>query len=103
MYAIVEIAGKQHKAEKGKFIYTNTLDGKEGSIIEFPNVLLIGGSDKIAIGAPLLKGASVSGKILDHVKDDKVIIFKKKRRKGYKKRNGHRQKLTKVLIEKISQ
>lgn len=102
MYAIVEIAGQQFKAEKDKFIYTNRLEGKEGAKVEFSNVLLVGDNDKVDIGAPVLKGAKVSGKILEHVKGDKLIVFKKKRRKGFKKRNGHRQPLTKILIENIS-
>jgi len=102
MYAIVEIAGKQYKAEKDKFIYTNTLAGKEGDKVEFSTVLLVSDGGKVNVGAPSVSGAKVSGKILSHVKDDKVIIFKKKRRKGYKKKTGHRQALTQVLIEKIS-
>lgn len=101
MYAIVEIAGKQYKVEKDKFLYTDLLDGKEGAKVEFASVLLLNNGGKTEIGAPFLSGAKVSGKILSHVKDDKVIIFKKKRRKGYRKKNGHRQQLTKVLIEKI--
>jgi large subunit ribosomal protein L21 len=101
MYAIVNIGGKQYKAEKDQFIYTNRLEGKEGSKIEL-DVLLIGGDDKIEVGTPLVKGAKVSAKILSHLKDDKVIVFHKKRRKGYQKSNGHRQYLTKVLIEKIT-
>jgi large subunit ribosomal protein L21 len=102
MYAIVEIAGQQFKAEKDKFIYTNLLDGKEGAKVEFSNVLLIGDSAKVDIGAPILAGAKVTGKILEHVKADKLIVFKKKRRKGFKKKTGHRAQLTKVLIENIS-
>lgn len=102
MYAIVEIAGQQFKVEKDKFIYTNLLEGKEGSKVEFANVLLVGDNAKVDIGAPLLKGAKISGKILEHVKADKLIVFKKKRRKGFKKKTGHRAKLTKVLIENIT-
>jgi large subunit ribosomal protein L21 len=102
MYAIVEIAGQQFKAEKDKYIYTNLLEGKEGSKVEFSNVLLIGDNSKVDIGTPVLKGAKVTGKILSHVKDDKKVVFKKKRRKGFRKRNGHRQDLTKVLIENIT-
>lgn len=102
MYAIVEIAGQQFKVEKDKFIYANLLEGKEGSKVEFSNVLLVGDSGKVDIGTPVLKGAKVTGKILAHVRDDKKVVFKKKRRKGFRKRNGHRQDLTKVLIENIS-
>ena len=102
MYAIVEIAGKQYKAEKDKFIYTNTLAGKEGDKVEFSTVLLVSDGSKVSVGAPSVSGAKVSGKILSHVKDDKVIIFKKKRRKGYKKKNGHRQQFTRIEITGIT-
>jgi large subunit ribosomal protein L21 len=102
MYAIVEIAGLQYKAEKNKFIYTNKLEGAEGSKVEFGNVLLVGDNSKVDIGAPHISGAKVTGKILGHVKGEKKIAFKKKRRKGFRKTIGHRQQLTKVLIENIS-
>jgi large subunit ribosomal protein L21 len=102
MYAIVDIAGKQYKAEKDKFIYTDKLAGNEGDKVKFDNVLFVGDNDTFSIGSPLIKGAAISGTILSHVKDDKVIVFKKKRRKGFKKKNGHRQQLTKILIDKIS-
>ena len=101
MYAIVEIAGQQFKVEKGQFIYTHRLVGKEGDSIQFGNVLMSDDSGKMSIGAPFIKGLSVTGTILEHVKADKVLIFKKKRRKGYRKTIGHRQSLTKVQIEKI--
>ena len=102
MYAIVDIAGKQFKVEKNQSIFAPKLEGKEGSAVEFKNVLLVDNDGKVKVGSPTIKGSKVSGKILEHVKDDKVIVFKKKRRKGYKVRNGHRQDFTKVLIEKIS-
>ncbi|MCS6824430.1 MAG: 50S ribosomal protein L21 [Cytophagaceae bacterium] len=102
MYAIVNIAGKQYKVEKDKFIYTDKLSGETGSKVEFDNVLLISDGQSTEIGVPNVKGAKVSGEILEHVKDDKVIVFKKKRRKGYCKKNGHRQQLTKLLIKDIS-
>jgi large subunit ribosomal protein L21 len=102
MYAIVDIAGKQYKIEKNKFIYTDKLAGNEGDKIEFGNVLMIGNDGQIDIGAPLLKGAKISGTILGQVKGDKVISFKKKRRKGFRKTIGHRRQLTKVLIDSIS-
>ncbi len=101
MYAIVNIAGKQYKAEKDKFLFTDKLAGEAGSKVEFDAVLLMGDGDKTEVGAPLVKGAKVTGKILEQVKADKVIVFHKKRRKGYRKTNGHRAQLTKVLIEKI--
>jgi large subunit ribosomal protein L21 len=103
MYAIVEIAGQQFKVEKDRFLYTHRLAGEEGAALVFDKVLLIDNDGSVAIGAPTVAGASVSGKILEHVKGEKVIVFKKKRRKGYKKKNGHRQQFTKVLIEGITQ
>jgi large subunit ribosomal protein L21 len=101
MYAIVNIAGTQFKVEKDRFYYTPLLDGKDGDKVEFEEVLLTEDGDNIQIGTPLLKGIKVSAKILGHVKGDKVIVFKKKRRKGYRKKNGHRQNFTKLLIEDI--
>ena len=101
MYAIVEIAGTQVKVEKDKFYYTPLLEGKDGDKVEFNNVLLVDNEGKVKVGSPSVKGSKVTGKILGHQKDDKVIIFKKKRRKGYKVKNGHRQQFTKVLIEDI--
>ncbi len=102
MYAIVEIAGKQYKVEQNKFIYTDKLEAAEGAGVSFENVLLVDNGTNIELGAPVIKGAKVTGKVLGHVKGDKVIVFKKKRRKGYKKKNGHRQEYTKVLIENIA-
>lgn len=102
MYAIVDIAGKQYKAEKDKFIYTDLLSGKEGDKITFDSVLMLGGEGSIVVGSPKVAGASISATILSHVKDDKVISFKKKRRKGFKKTVGHRRQLTKILIDSIS-
>ena len=101
MYAIVDIAGQQFKVEKNKFVYAPLLAGEAGSKVDFNEVLLVDNDGKIKVGEPNVKGASVSGKILEHVKGDKVIIFKKKRRKGYRVKNGHRQQFSKVLIEDI--
>ena len=101
MYAIVEIAGQQTKVESGKFIYSNKLSGNEGDAVEFANVLLTDDNGTLTVGAPFVSGVKVVGKILGNVKGDKVIVFKKKRRKGYRKKNGHRQHFTKVLIESI--
>ena len=101
MYAIVEIAGKQFKVEKDKYIYTHRLDSEAGSSVTFDKVMFVDNSGKIMIGLPALKGASVTGKVLEHLKDDKVIVFKKKRRKGYQKWNNHRQYLTQILIQGI--
>ena len=101
MYALVEIAGQQTKVESGKFIYANKLSGNDGDAVEFANVLLTDDNGTVTLGAPFVSGVKVVGKILGNVKGDKVIVFKKKRRKGYKKKNGHRQHFTKVLIESI--
>ena len=101
MYAIVNIAGQQFKVAKDQYIYAPKLDGDAGAVVNFDQVLLIDNGGKIAIGAPTVKGITVSGKILEHVKGNKVIVFKKKRRKGYQVRNGHRQQFTKVQIESI--
>lgn len=101
MYAIVEIGGKQIKVEKDQKVYVNRLEGKEGSKVTFDNILLLDDAGKIVLGTPSVKGAAVEAKIIKHLKDDKVIVFKKKRRKGYKVKNGHRQFLTQIMVEKI--
>jgi len=101
MYAIVNIAGKQFKVAKDQFIYAPKLEGENGAAVSFDQVLLVDNGGSIQVGAPTVSGVKVSGKILEHVKGDKVIVFKKKRRKGYAKRNGHRQQYTKVQIESI--
>jgi large subunit ribosomal protein L21 len=103
MYAIVEIAGQQFKVEKDQQLFVHRLEANEGDKVSFDNVLLIDNKGKVNVGAPVIKGASVSVKVLEHLKDDKVIVFKKKRRKGYKVKNGHRQYLTKIQIEAISE
>ena len=103
MYAIVEIAGQQFKVEKDQQIYVHRLDIKEGSKSDFEKVLLIDNGGIITVGAPVISGAKVTAKVLSHLKDDKVIVFKKKRRKGYKVKNGHRQFLTKLQILHIDQ
>ena len=102
MYAIVEIAGHQFKVSKDLKVYVNRLASEEGSKITFDKVLLLDDNGSITLGAPAIEGASVEAKVLQHLKGDKVIVFKKKRRKGYKKRNGHRQYLTQIVIEGIS-
>jgi large subunit ribosomal protein L21 len=103
MYAIVEIAGQQFKVEKDQQIFVHRLEEKEGGKVAFDNVLLIDNNGKVNVGAPAIAGASVTAKVLEHLKGDKVIVFKKKRRKGYKVKNGHRQFLTKIQIEAISE
>ncbi|GAA4057654.1 50S ribosomal protein L21 [Flavobacterium chungnamense] len=102
MYAIVEIAGQQFKVSKDLKVYVHRLASEEGSKVSFDKVLLLDDNGNVTLGAPAIEGASVEAKVLQHLKGDKVIIFKKKRRKGYKKRNGHRQYLTQILIEGIS-
>lgn len=101
MYAIVDIAGKQFKVAKDQYIYAPKMEGEAGASVSFDKVLLIDDGASVQVGAPVLNGALVSGKILEHVKGDKVIVFKKKRRKGYVVKNGHRQQFTKVQIESI--
>jgi large subunit ribosomal protein L21 len=101
MYAIVEIAGQQFKVEEGKKIFTHRLDIEEGTSIDFDKVLLIAGDDNVIVGEPVIDGAIVEGKVLEHVRGDKVIVFKKKRKKGYRVKNGHRQNLTQVEIINI--
>jgi len=103
MYAVVEIQGSQFKVSKNQKLYVNRLKEKEGTKVSFENVLLVDDDGKVNVGMPKVSGAVVEAKILSHQKDDKVIVFKKKRRKGYKVKNGHRQLLTELLIEKISQ
>ena len=102
MYAIVEIAGQQFKVAKDQKVFVNRLAGEEGDSLSFDNVLLTADGDNITVGAPAIEGALVGAKISRHLKGDKVIVFKKKRRKGYRKKNGHRQSLTEIVIESIS-
>jgi large subunit ribosomal protein L21 len=102
MYAIVEIAGQQFKVEEGKKIFVHRLEAEEGKQIEFDQVLLIEDDGKITIGEPTIKDAVVEGKIVDHMRGDKVIVFKKKRKKGYRIKNGHRQNFTQVEIVSIN-
>ena len=101
MYAIVNIAGQQFKVAKDQYLFVHRLQGDEGASIEFDNVLLAEENGNIKVGTPTLSGAKVSATILSHLKGDKVIVFKKKRRKGYKKKNGHRQQFTKISITGI--
>ena len=102
MYAIVEIAGQQFKVSKDLKVYVHRLTNEEGSKVVFDKVLLLDDNGSVTLGAPAIEGASVEAKVLQHLKGDKVIVFKKKRRKGYKKRNGHRQYLTQIVIETIA-
>ena len=101
MYAIVEIAGQQFKVSRGTKVYVNRLDANEGSKVEFDKVLLIDTDGKVQIGTPSVDGAKVAATVIAHLKGDKVIVFKKKRRKGYQKSNGHRQQLSQILIQGV--
>lgn len=103
MYAIVEIKGQQFKAEEGKFLYVHHLgEVKEGEAVSFDKVLLLDTDGDVKVGAPALEGAKVECEVLTPlVKGDKVLVFKKRRRKGYRRLNGHRQQFSKVLIKKI--
>lgn len=101
MYAIVEIAGQQVKVAKDQKVFVNRLPVEEGKSVSFDNVLLIGDGDNITIGAPAINGAQIGAKVVKHLKGDKVIVFKKKRRKGYRVKNGHRQALSEIVIESI--
>ncbi len=102
MYAIVEIAGQQFKVEQGKKIFVHRLEVEEGKKIDFDKVLLIEDEGNITIGEPIIKDAIVEGKVIDHVRGDKVIVFKKKRKKGYRVKNGHRQNFTGIEIISIN-
>ncbi|MFO7923972.1 MAG: 50S ribosomal protein L21 [Bacteroidales bacterium] len=101
MYAIVDIAGQQFKVEKDRKLYVNRLEGEEGAELDLDKVLLIDNEGKVKVGTPNVKNAVVKAKILSHLKGDKVLVFKKKRRKGYQKLNGHRQLITQIQIEDI--
>jgi large subunit ribosomal protein L21 len=103
MYAVVEIQGSQFKVEKNQKLFVNRIDAKEGSKISFDNVLLLDDGKKVQVGKPNLSGTSVEAKVVAHIKDDKVIVFKKKRRKGYKVKNGHRQPITEIIIQGIGE
>ncbi|WP_298330416.1 50S ribosomal protein L21 [uncultured Dokdonia sp.] len=102
MYAIVEIAGQQFKVAKDQKVFVNRLSTEEGKTVDFDKVLLVGDGSNITLGAPAIDGALVGAKVLRHLKGDKVIVFKKKRRKGYRVKNGHRQSLTEIVIESIA-
>ena len=102
MFAVVDILGKQFKVTENTKYYVPRLKDEIDSEVTFDSVLVLGDNKKVKIGAPAVKGAKVTAKVLEHLKDDKVIVFKKKRRKGYKKKQGHRQQLTRIEITKIA-
>ena len=101
MYVIVDIQGQQFKVQKDQKLFVHRIDANEGDVVEFEKVLLIGNDDDITIGSPTIDGAKVVLEVLSHVKGDKVLVFKKKRRKGYSKLNGHRQQFSQVLVKDI--
>jgi large subunit ribosomal protein L21 len=101
MYAIVEIAGQQFKVQKDQKVFVHRLDAEAGKKLEFDRVLLVEDAGKVTLGAPAIEGAKVTAEVLEHVKGDKVIVFKKKRRKGYRVKNGHRQQFTAITIKSI--
>ena len=101
MYAIVEMAGQQFKVAKDQKVYVHRLQTEEGKKVTFDKVLLLDDGKHVTVGAPVIDGAAVEAKVVKHLKGDKVIVFKKKRRKGYRKKNGHRQYLTEIVVEGI--
>ncbi len=101
MFAIVEIAGKQYKVEADQKLFVNKLSGDAGDKVQFDKVLLVDNEGKIKVGKPAVKGASVAASVVEHVRGDKVIVFKKKRRKGYRVKNGHKQDYTQIEINSI--
>lgn len=101
MYAIVEMAGQQFKVAKDQKVYVHRLQTEEGKKVTFDNVLLLDDGKNVTVGAPAIDGAAVEAKVIKHLRGDKVIVFKKKRRKGYAVKNGHRQSLTEILVESI--
>jgi large subunit ribosomal protein L21 len=102
MYAIVEIAGQQFKVQKDQKIFVHRLDAEAGQTLTFDRVLLLDNDGQLTLGAPAIEGATITAEVIQHLKGDKVIIFKKKRRKGYRKKNGHRQSFTAIKIAEIN-
>lgn len=102
MYAIVEIAGQQFKIEENQKIFVHRLNAEEGSKMDFDRVLLVDNNGSVKVGTPTVEGAKVTATVISHLKGDKVIVFKKIRRKGYQKKNGHRQYLSQIQIDKIN-
>lgn len=102
MYAVVEIAGQQFRVNPSEKLYVPKLEGDVDSVVKFDKVLLLSNDKEIKVGNPVIKGSAVTAKVLGHVKDDKVIVFKKKRRKGYRVKRGHRQQYTQIEITSIN-
>ena len=101
MYAIVEIAGQQFNVEQGQKLYVHRLEAERGSVVEFDKVLLVDNNGSVTIGAPVISGAKVVAEVVSHVKGEKVLVFHKKRRKGYRKLNGHRQFFTELKVNEV--
>ena len=101
MYAIVEIAGQQFKVTKDQKVFVHRLNNERGDVVEFDNVLLIDQDGKVKVGTPVVEGAKVTAEVVSHVKGDKVIVFKKRRRKGYRVKNGHHQCFTELVIKDV--
>lgn len=101
MYAIIEFAGQQFKVEKDSKLFVHRMETAEGESFEIEKVLLVDNDGDVKVGTPMVEGVKVTAKVLEHLKGDKVIVFKKKRRKGYRVKNGHRQYLTQIQIEDI--
>jgi len=101
MFAIVEIAGQQFKVTEGQELFVHRLDANEGDNVSFDKIYLTEKEGATTIGTPTVKSAKVDATVLSHVRGDKVIVFKKKRRKGYRKKNGHRQSFTKIKIDSV--
>lgn len=101
MYAIISTGNKQYKVSKDNIITVDKLSGDEGSVIEIQNVLLFSDGDKTVVGAPVVEGCVIKAEIVKQFKDDKIIVFKKKRRQNYRRKKGHRQQLTNIKITEI--
>jgi large subunit ribosomal protein L21 len=101
MYVIVDIQGQQFKVQQDQKLFVHRINAEQGSVVEFEKVMLVDKDGDVQVGAPVIEGAKVVVEILSHVKGDKVLVFKKKRRKGYRKLNGHRQQFSEVLVKEI--
>lgn len=101
MYAVFKTGGKQFRAEPGMTIRIPSLDAEPGDSIEFEEVLLTGDGEDVSVGTPVVEGATVKAEVVGHGRDDKIIVFKRKRRKGYRKKQGHRQKFTEIRVDEV--
>jgi large subunit ribosomal protein L21 len=102
MYAIIDINGKQYKVEEGKYLAVDLMDKEPGTSLSFDNVLMISDGSKSTLGKPTISGANVSATVKDHIKDKKIIVYKMRRKKGYRRKQGHRQKYTRITIDRIT-